>query len=197
MKVSVAAQTLSNSVAEAIDFLREDMELPEFAGSAPTTAFIRWVDRSFDMLNSKNPYAAGFKAALRLSQYEEWDSFFQSACSYFASLRNLDSDIILQTRRKTPILGFIVTMTSVRHLANEVLHEGFSYLMTYKLSQDHLELLFSKIRRFGGWSNNPTAQQFRVAIRKLLMQNDIKASNFANISDFDDTRISRLDFRKK
>ena len=72
----------------------------------------------------------------------------------------------------------------------------FSLVLTYKLSQDHLEMLFSKIRRFGGWSNNPTAQQFRHAIRKLLMRNEVRTSSCANISDFGDTDATYLDFRR-
>ena len=42
MKVSRAAQTLSRSVADAIDFCREDLKLQEFQGSEATTEFIRY-----------------------------------------------------------------------------------------------------------------------------------------------------------
>ena len=48
MKVKLAAQTLSTSVATAIDFLREEAKIPEFQGSAPTTKFIKVVDCAFD-----------------------------------------------------------------------------------------------------------------------------------------------------
>ena len=41
MNVSMAAQTLSASVANAIDFLQEEMAMPEFEGSEATTDFIR------------------------------------------------------------------------------------------------------------------------------------------------------------
>ena len=41
MNVSMAAQTLSASVANAIDFLREEMAMPEFEGTEATTDFIR------------------------------------------------------------------------------------------------------------------------------------------------------------
>ena len=36
------------------------------------------------------------------------------------------------------------------------------------MSQDHLELLFSAIRCFGGWNNNPSSIQFANAYRSLL-----------------------------
>ena len=41
MKCSLAAHVLSKSVAAAIDFCREDLKLPEFQNSGPTTEFIR------------------------------------------------------------------------------------------------------------------------------------------------------------
>ena len=40
MKCSLAAQTLSSSVAAAIDFCREDLILPEFQHSEATTELI-------------------------------------------------------------------------------------------------------------------------------------------------------------
>ena len=42
MKCSLATQTLSNSVASAIDFCRDDLKLEEFKGSEATTEFIRY-----------------------------------------------------------------------------------------------------------------------------------------------------------
>ena len=33
----------------------------------------------------------------------------------------------------------------------------FKYLLTYKLSQDHIEILFSSIRARGGWNNDPNS----------------------------------------
>ena len=47
MKVNLAAQTLSASVAAAIDFLRDEVCLPQFQGSEATTTFIRTIDDAF------------------------------------------------------------------------------------------------------------------------------------------------------
>lgn len=61
-----AATTLpSASVADAIDFSREDLKLPQFKDSEATTKFIRRFERLFDCLNSRNPVAQRFKAPLR------------------------------------------------------------------------------------------------------------------------------------
>ena len=40
------------------------------------------------------------------------------------------------------------------------LKANFKYLLIYKISQDHLELLFRAIRAHGGSSNNPNLKQF-------------------------------------
>jgi len=42
------------------------------------------------------------------------------------------------------------------------------YLLTYKLSQDHLEIFFSAVRARGEFSNNPTAAQFEAALTPIL-----------------------------
>ena len=55
MNVSLAAQTLSSSVAEAIEFLDKVLKTSEFEGSAGTVKFIKIIDRLFDILNSRNP----------------------------------------------------------------------------------------------------------------------------------------------
>ena len=55
MKVKYAAQTLSSSVAAALETLRKDDD-PSFRGTEGTIKFIRVVDRLFDLLNSRNKY---------------------------------------------------------------------------------------------------------------------------------------------
>lgn len=57
MKVYLAAQTLSSSVANAIEFCDKILQLPEFKNSGPTVKFIRTVDRIFDFLSVRNPWS--------------------------------------------------------------------------------------------------------------------------------------------
>ena len=61
MEVNLAVQTLSSSVANALEFLNDDFKVPDFKGCGPTMQFIRKIDRVFDILNSRNPYGKGFK----------------------------------------------------------------------------------------------------------------------------------------
>jgi hypothetical protein len=65
LNVRLEAQTLSSSVADAIDFLNLSMKLNEFHNSDGTVKFIRMIDRLFDMLNSRNPLGKGYKQPLR------------------------------------------------------------------------------------------------------------------------------------
>lgn len=62
------------------------------------------------------------------------------------------------------------------------------YLLTYKLSQDHLELFFCAIKLCGGWCPNPTCAQFISAYRKLLVHHEVVATN-GNVEAMDTTSI--------
>ena len=46
---------------------------------------------------------------------------------------------------------------------------SFEYFLTYKLSQDHIQLFFTKIRLHGGFNNIPSVQQFKAGIRSLIL----------------------------
>lgn len=52
MKVKLAVQTHSSSVADALDFCEFTLRLPQFQGAHATARFIRIFDRLFDLLNS-------------------------------------------------------------------------------------------------------------------------------------------------
>jgi hypothetical protein len=56
-------------------------------------------------------------------------------------------------------------------------------MLTYKLSQDHIENLFSKIRAKGGFNNNPDVRCFQSALKSLLIYNQITPSPNANCLD--------------
>ena len=91
MNVKLAVQTLSSSVADAIDFLREDMKLPQFGGSEKTTQFIRVriMDQLFDMLNCKSPVGKGLKEPITLANFEKKKFFLLSLSEGFTPCRHL------------------------------------------------------------------------------------------------------------
>ena len=61
MNVKVATQTLGASVTKAIDFLHDEVSLPEFEGSEEISDLIRKIDILCDLWNSRNPFAKCIK----------------------------------------------------------------------------------------------------------------------------------------
>lgn len=177
MNVRLAAQTISSSVADAIDFLRLSGNA-EFQGSEATTEFIRIFDRIFDVMNSRTLFAKGYKSPLFLHNIHYWKQIFSETAIYIKGLKINGTNVLLHAR-KTFALGFLINIYSFAHLAEYLLTRSvmpLKYVITYKCSQDHLELFFSCIRSRGGWNNNPNVQQFKWAMRKLLFRNSVKPS---------------------
>eukprot|EP00064_Thunnus_orientalis_P015343 superscaffoldBa00002830_g15395 len=54
------------------------------------------------------------------------------------------------------------------------------YTLTYKLSQNHLELFFSAIRAHGGYNNNPNVRQFQGAYKRLLVRHQPSTGIFGS-----------------
>jgi hypothetical protein len=74
-------------------------------------------------------------------------------------------------------------------MAHEMLsstNNPFKYVLTYKYSQDHVELFFSCIRAQGGWNNNPNTLQLKYSLWKMLLRNAVTASKNANCTEFTD-----------
>ena len=198
MNVKLAAQTLSSSVADAIEFLDSSMKLTEFSNSRGTVKFVRTIDRLFDMLNSRSPVAKGFKRPLRPECKETWEDILKTTANYLLSLRanNEAQQLLAMHARKTFVLGFVTTIKSTIEMADEMfaIEEPFKYLLTYKFSQDHIELLFSCIRAKGGWNNNPNCLQLKYAMRKMLLRNAVIASKNANCETFSNYSTTIIPF---
>ena len=96
------------------------------------------------------------------------------------ALRCVDGRPLVEHRRKTFIIGFIVSAKSAEKLALDMLENSYSYFLTYKVSQDHLELLFACIRGKNGYNNNPDVRIFKSALKRLMLRNSIVASKNAN-----------------
>ena len=144
MKVNIAAQTLSRSIADALEFL-EEQGLPQFQGCKPTVKFIRIIDHLFDLLNSRNPLARNTKAPLRPENEQKWKPFVEFAYNYLELITDVRRKPMYNTPRKTPFIGFLLGIKSAQHLYKKLVDTEapkLKYLLTYKMSQDHLELVF-------------------------------------------------------
>lgn len=149
MNVSLASQTISNSVADAIDYLRK-IEIPEFEGSEATTHFIRIFDRLFDMTNARSSFGSNYKSPLTLKNLNYFINVFGSSINYISKLK-IDGISIFFHRRSTFAKGFVINMYSIVNLAKDLFTKTIplTFLLPYKCSQDHLELFFSCIRARG------------------------------------------------
>ena len=190
MNVRLAAQTLSSSVADAIEFLRNSGH-PFFKGASATIDFIRKVDRLFDLLNSRNPYGKGFKAPMRNLDKALTNHVIDSSTNYLAGLTDTNGVPILGHRRKTFAVGLITTAYSLKKLSESLFTRKinpFSYLRTYRVSQDHLELLFNCIRGKLGTNNNPDVVQFKTAMKRILLHATLKPLKYGNCLSFEDEK---------
>ena len=136
----------------------------------------------------------GFKQPLRPQSRNTWEEILKHSAEYFLSLRTHDStnQFLVTHQRKTFITGFVTTNKStidMSHMTTSMFsgENAFKYLLTYRFSQDHIELLFSCIRAQGGWNNNPNCLQLKYAMRKMLLRNTITASKNANCLTFSDS----------
>eukprot|EP00795_Rhopilema_esculentum_P001042 gene1042-15371_t len=192
---SANLETLRLLVANALEFLKTDLKHAEFENASATIVFIRTIDKIFDILNSRFAFAKGFKRPIRLQNLEYIEQTFAQSAEYLLSLKSSERQLLVFSRRKTFILGFLMTMKSIMSIAKELLtapERPFNYVLTYKFSQDHIELLFACIRGRGGNNNNPNTLQFKYAIRNLLLKNSIVASSQANVMSFDENCTGSL-----
>ena len=98
MKVCLAAQTLSSSVAVAFETLH-DLGLSKFQGCLATADFIKRIDRLFDILNSRSVSAMGYKQPIRNLNYML--PFLKDTKHHLLSLTDTAITPLYQTKRKT------------------------------------------------------------------------------------------------
>lgn len=189
MKVRLAVQLLSESVANAIEFCAENLCLNQFKNSEATVTFIRKFNTLFDIMNSRNLKAYGYKKPMDIKNYKEIETALNGICNYIKMLK-IDNTNILKTKRKTGFLGFIICAKSLLFLFQEIVKNGpLDFLCSYKLSQDHVEIFFSAVRAKGGFNNNPTATQFKSAFKRLLIHGELKHLTTGNCVPLSDIHI--------
>jgi len=188
MKVRLAVQVISSSVAQALKYMREQ-GYSGFEHTEATEYLLFVVDRLFDILNSRTMRCAGFKRGVDRHNADEVCCVLRDSRNFLLSLQDSNGTAIIKTRRRTCIIGFCATIDSVLYMIDRFVLSGESvngvnirYLLTYRMSQDHVETYFSVIRRRGGWNNNPTALQFTYAYRATLSHLGVIPSTNANVA---------------
>ena len=190
MKVKLATQLLSASVAHAFNILRTDAKLPQFAGSDATEKFCQTINDVFDLLNSRTRIAkVRSKQCINNNNFDDINEKVNQFKAYISSIRD-EETYILQSKRRIGFLGLIVTMENSLEIFRKwsaIQNSPLQYLLTYKLSQDHLELFFSAVRYRGSRNNNPNTKQFESALKYLLVYTQIKSSDYTNCKPQDAT----------
>ena len=186
MKVNLAVQVISRSVSDAIAYCREDLKLQQFQGSEATCHFLKQFDLLFDIMNSKNLLGKGFKSPMKTSNELYWKPQFVSAASYILGLKTLTGMQIVRSPRKAGFLGFLCNLKAFTSLFENCVTNGpLDFLLTFKFSQDHIELLFCALRTRLGSNNNPSAKEFQYAYKRLLLHQEIRGSRGNCIVDPD------------
>lgn len=192
MKVKLATQLLSNSVAETIQKLM-DRGIPEFQGAEATIKFLKNFNNLFDIMNTRHKnyqHENIFKRPISALNKNEVFAFCDEMVLYISKLKfstSQKSPYIINTDSKCGFRGFITNIKSVQAMFAKYVDEGegadLLSLPTFHFSQDFLELLFGRIRSMGGFNDNPTAVQFKAAYRKLVCHSKIVTSNKGNVDD--------------
>lgn len=151
MNVRLAVETISNSVANALELLCKD-GYEEFKDNANTVEFIRYFNDGFDALN----FGSNIKTDNRYKQplnVESADQIFQ----FGERLEQYITQLEYRTPAKSQPLwkssvgmgfsGFYFNFISLRGIYEDfVLNGPIDTFIPFQFSQDHLETFFSLIR---------------------------------------------------
>jgi hypothetical protein len=172
MKVSIAAKTLSSTMAAAIKTL-VDCGKNILSEAIETACFIQDVNNLFDSFNSTgirvNKYNPRYRCSFTKNSFhwQFWESMKEKikSCQFYDETTG-------QTKSTMPFkdgwLNNIEGIKLIWHICNEI---GFKFLRTRMLNQDPLENLFSIIRQYGAANVNPTCFQFISALKTSILHN--------------------------
>lgn len=190
MKVRLASQLFSNSVADALECCAKK-NMPGFENVEGTVNCLKVINNLFDTLNSRNMAQLHFKKPLNPHNKKYIFEFLKNTESYLISLKQLNGTEVVHSSRKTGFIGFLVCIKSLKALYGQIVEteNKLKYLPAYKISQDHIELLFGNIRAHGGCNTNPTARQFRAIYKKLLVKVELKDVDSGNCKSLEEISI--------
>lgn len=105
MNVRIAVQTLSNSVANSMQYLK-DHNFEGFTKCAATIQFTRCLNNIFDIMNTKNAASDNiYKKAINSLNEKEIFAFFHDAIKYLRSLKLPDGKNVINSKTRTAFKG--------------------------------------------------------------------------------------------
>lgn len=192
MNVRLAAETISQSVANALEQLHRD-GYPDFENATATVEFIKTFDNVFNVMNfAEKNRRDGFKQPICDETAEQIFSFGEKFKEYVNELEirmKTKRLPILKSRSKMGFFGFYHNFTSLKGIYEDFVQNGpLKEFYTFQFSQDHLETFFSLVRNCQGRNDNPNAVELRSAFRKLLICYPLMTSVGHNVIS-NETRI--------
>ena len=166
MKVKYATQAFSHTVSCALSTHALAPDSPVPTSATKTANFFKFMDTLFDCFNSSNRYESKpFKCALQDGSVHF--DFLTDARDYINRLVKLNPNG--KFTRPPSFTGWAQNITALLQFWEDAKADGVDFLRTRLLSQDFLENLFGVIRGMGGSRDNPTADQFRDALRQAMV----------------------------
>ena len=144
-------------------------------------------DTAFHLLNSRNPFCKGSQAPVTLESLPLWLEQCKYLVNYIFELKDERGTLPWNGRRKTVIWEFAFSLHSVASICEQLLvckNFAYKFILTYKFSQDHISVLFNKMRRWNGWNNKPNMLSFKYALRRIILRNSIEPSRTGNCTNF-------------
>ncbi|XP_058439422.1 DNA transposase THAP9 isoform X2 [Marmota monax] len=196
LKMNCAAQLFSESVASALEYLLS-VGLPPFQNCIGTIHFLRLINNLFDVFNSRNCYGKGLKGPLLPETFSKINHVLIEAKTIFLTLSDTSNNQILKGKRKLGFLGFLLNAESLKWLYQNYVFPKvmpFPYLLTYKFSQDHLELFLKMLRQVLVPSSSFTCMAFQKAYHNLETRYRFQDEVFlSEVSIFDISVARRKD----
>lgn len=150
MNVRLAAETISDSVANTLEQLRKD-GYSDFKNSEPAEEFLRFFNNGYDILNFGNANGNGkYKQKLCNDTKDHIFEFAEKFKQYIHQLEYHTSTTVTPILQSTVYLGFFgfyMNFISLEGIYEDfVLNGPLNEFQTFQFSQDHLETFFSLIR---------------------------------------------------
>lgn len=151
MNVKLAAETISNSVADTIGLLRKD-GYDEFQESDATEKFVRFFNDAFDILNFGGHQESDGKFKQKLCEHTAETVFnfadrFKEFISQLEYRHKTKNTPLLLLSAEKGFFGFYVDFISLRGIYEDFVMNGpLNEFPPFRFSQDHLESFFSLIR---------------------------------------------------
>lgn len=153
-------------------------------GSEGTVDYLKKFNTVFDIFNcDKDVQNNIFKTPIKPETKRIIFDFLDNFITYLDELK-LDGKPIMTTRRKTAFIGFKNNSIALKLMYDELVEtKQIDKICTTDLQQDLLESFFSRMRAKGGFNSNPTQEQFIGNFRRILLNNELTASDISNCVD--------------